>query len=506
VLLQPMPKPRFSKRQRWAWTLSVGGGLFAVLMFALSLILLLNSDLIMPGVRMLDVAIGGRSRARAADLLQQDWQQRTVALYANGPVPSVPLLALGVTLDDEAVVHSAYERGRSPDRIGALLKGKGRIDVPPIVQVDTALAEANLIALAPRFYVSPTDARLRVADRRVEAIQAVAGRTLDVGATVVWLERNALHAVLEGGFRPVFAPVQPEIPDLSDIVAQANAWLSSPFFIHAYDPISDETVDWAIEPTVWGTWLSLRVDPEDARQLALQVDAGGSRAFLATQVETLGGDRYLDLDSAIHAIEEAIAVRGPYARVRVYHRERRHVVQFGETMASIARDYGMPYPWVQQKNPGLGDALQPGQALTIPSPDVLLPLPIVENKRIVISISQQRMWAFEGGAVRWVWTISTGIPSSPTSPGVFQIQSHEPNAYAASWDLWMPHFMGIYRPVPTSNFMNGFHGFPTRDGSNLLWTGNLGYPVTYGCILVSTGNAAALYEWAQEGVIVEIQP
>jgi lipoprotein-anchoring transpeptidase ErfK/SrfK len=66
--------------------------------------------------------------------------------------------------------------------------------------------------------------------------------------------------------------------------------------------------------------------------------------------------------------------------------------------------------------------------------------------------------------------------------------------------------MGIYRPVPTSEFMNGFHGFPTRGGSQLLWTGSLGRPVTYGCILISSENAQTLYNWAETGVIVEIQP
>jgi lipoprotein-anchoring transpeptidase ErfK/SrfK len=135
-----------------------------------------------------------------------------------------------------------------------------------------------------------------------------------------------------------------------------------------------------------------------------------------------------------------------------------------------------------------------------------LPLPVVSYKRIVISISQQQMWAYEWGELQWAWTVSTGIGSSPTSPGVFQIQSHDTNAYAASWDLWMPHFIGIYRPVPASGFMNGFHGFPTRDGINLLWTGNLGYPVTYGCILLSSHNASVLYDWAEEGVVVEIRP
>jgi lipoprotein-anchoring transpeptidase ErfK/SrfK len=142
--------------------------------------------------------------------------------------------------------------------------------------------------------------------------------------------------------------------------------------------------------------------------------------------------------------------------------------------------------------------------ITIPSPDGLLPLPVVEGKRIVVSLSQQKMWAYENGAVKWEWPVSTGIASSPTAPGVFQVQTHEINAYAANWDLWMPHFIGIYRPVPTSDFMNGFHGFPTRNGSTLLWTDDLGHPVTYGCLLISSDNAALLYDWAEAGVVVEI--
>jgi lipoprotein-anchoring transpeptidase ErfK/SrfK len=70
----------------------------------------------------------------------------------------------------------------------------------------------------------------------------------------------------------------------------------------------------------------------------------------------------------------------------------------------------------------------------------------------------------------------------------------------------MPNFMGIYRPVPTADFMNGFHGFPTRNGSTLLWTGDLGHQVTYGCVLLSSENASLLYDWAEEGVVVEVQP
>ncbi|HRV91553.1 MAG TPA: L,D-transpeptidase, partial [Anaerolineae bacterium] len=82
---------------------------------------------------------------------------------------------------------------------------------------------------------------------------------------------------------------------------------------------------------------------------------------------------------------------------------------------------------------------------------------------------------------------------------------HETNAYAASWNLWMPDFIGIYRPVPTADFMNGFHGFPSRNGATLLWTNDLGHPVTYGCILVDSKHSGNLFEWAEAGVVVEIE-
>jgi LysM repeat protein len=299
--------------------------------------------------------------------------------------------------------------------------------------------------------------------------------------------------------------VPPAVTDASTVLAEANQLLANPLSIHAYDPITDEPLAWTVAPDVWGTWLSLGIDLADPTQLHWELDTERVQAFLAEQAATLGPDRYLASDEAVAAVRDAISTSW-YVPLRIYHHDRQHVVQSGDTFSKLARDYGIPYPWIQQANPGMGDTLYAGQVLTIPSPDALLPLPVVENKRIVVSLSDQKMWAYENGAVKWEWPVSTGIPSSPTSPGIFQVQTREPNAYASQWNLWMPYFMGIYRPVPTADFMNGFHGFPTRDGSRLLWTGDLGHPVTYGCILVSTENAVALYEWAQEGAVVKVQP
>jgi lipoprotein-anchoring transpeptidase ErfK/SrfK len=300
-------------------------------------------------------------------------------------------------------------------------------------------------------------------------------------------------------------PVAPVRTDAGPLVEKAQARLNEPLVLRARDPIRDESLWWTPPVEVWSMWLDLAVDPADRDNLLWDVDLEAVRAYVEGQADLIEPERHVEVDSVVKAVAQAMVEEDSGVSFRVYHRPTTHTVQLGETLASIARDHGFPYPWLEQANPGV-EALHPGQVIAIPSPDVLLPLPVAWHKRIVISIQQQRMWAYEWDKLAWEWTVSTGIPSSPTSPGVFQVQEHEENAYAASWDLWMPYFIGIYRPVPTASFMNGFHGFPTRDGTTLLWTGNLGYPVTYGCILVSTNNAAHLYGWAEPGVIVEIQP
>jgi LysM repeat protein len=492
------------------WGLVLVAGSLALLVLAamamITLALLYRSDLIMPGVQTLGVELGGKRKAEAVTILQQNWLARSVILDGGDTSWPVTLPMLGITLDAEATAQIAYQHGRSLATLKDVFKAKGRVDIAPVWRIDSTIAEANLQTLAPQFDLPAVDAGLQVVDGHVEATPAVSGRALDVAATLAWLEQNEAQVISQGRLNLVMVPVQPAVTDVSAAVAQANQLLANPLSIRGYDPITDQTQMWTIGPDVWGGWLSLGVDPDDATRLNWELNTENAETFLDAQAAELGSDRYLDLSEATTAIKDAVATHGSDVRVRIYHNSRQHIVQSGETLSSIARDYGIPYPWIQEANPGVADALYGGQVLTVPSPDVLLPLPVVENKRIVVSLSQQRMWVYEKGSLKWEWPLSTGISSSPTSPGVFQVQSHESNAYASNWNLWMPYFMGIYRPVPTSDFMNGFHGFPTRNGSTLLWTGDLGHPVTYGCILISTENAISLYEWAEEGVVVEVRP
>ena len=114
------------------------------------------------------------------------------------------------------------------------------------------------------------------------------------------------------------------------------------------------------------------------------------------------------------------------------------------------------------------------------------------------------MWTYENGQMLKEYVISTGVDESPTIPGVFQVQTHELEAYASVWDLYMPHFMGIYQGWP--GFWNGLHGLPTLSSGVQLWASVLGRKASYGCIILDLASADTVYHWAEDGVVVEIQP
>ena len=463
-----------------------------------------QADLIMPGVQTLGIPLGTQSRTQATSMLQAQWQEQVIVLTTADKTWLTSPQALGVTLDVEATVQRAYEQGRSVDSLVDVVLS-GETAVSPVWQMDVTTAEQHLYEVAPQFEIPPVDAGVQIVQGRAEAVAPQFGQQVNVEATMGWLVAHGAEAVVDGRLPVVIEPVEPAVFDVSPVVAQANQLLAMSLQVHAYDPVQDEAVDWTIAPEVWGNWVTVApLQPGKVEHFSWVVAEDKMAADLADMLHLADG-RFLNMDEMVAGVTQAVMGGDAAVQLRIYHPNQIHTVQAGETLSSIGRDYGIPYPWIQQANPNLGDALSVGQSLTIPSPDNMLPLPVIENKRIVISLSQQKVWVYENGSLQWEWVASTGIASSPTAPGIFQIQSHEENAYAGNWDLWMPSFMGIYQPVPTSSFMNGFHGFPTRNGYDLLWTGDLGHEVTYGCILLSNENAQTLFNWAEEGVIVEIE-
>jgi lipoprotein-anchoring transpeptidase ErfK/SrfK len=502
-----------------------------------------KGDRILPGVHVWGIDLSGQSTQQAADRLNQEWAERRIVLQDGEQKWSLPPDKLGLFLDAEATVRAAHSELRQegdPDQPRQLarqliasiasqyprlqqairwydptLTAPKRVELPPVWRFDGDVASETLRSLANQIEVLPQDATVRVVDGRVEGTPSSEGRALDISETLSGVESLAEKVALapaaagDAGeaaevLRLPTVPLEPTVKDVSPVVEEAAKLLANSISMALYDPITNERLTWNFPPEMTSKWLSFDLAPDDPSKVVWSVDEAGVVKSVAEQETAAGGGRYVDRQLTVPALIDAFENGKSEVRQRLYHYAKTHTVEPGETLSSIGFDYGIPYPWILAANPGMDEKVAAGQQITIPSVDDLVPLPVVENKRIKVSLSQQKMQAFENGAVKWEWPVSTGMKSSPTNPGVFQIQTHDPNAYAANWNLWMPEFMGIYRPVPSVDFMNGFHGFPSRDQRQILWTKNLGSPITYGCIMVSTDNAKLLYDWADEGVVVEI--
>jgi len=122
-------------------------------------------------------------------------------------------------------------------------------------------------------------------------------------------------------------------------------------------------------------------------------------------------------------------------------------------------------------------------------------------KRIEVDVSEQRLTAWEGDRLVYNFVCSTGKSGTPTKYGRFSVISKIPKAYGSAWDIWMPYWLGIYWAGGSEN---GIHGLPILSNGQTLWSGYLGQPISYGCIVLDTWAARQLYEWADIGTEVII--
>jgi lipoprotein-anchoring transpeptidase ErfK/SrfK len=123
------------------------------------------------------------------------------------------------------------------------------------------------------------------------------------------------------------------------------------------------------------------------------------------------------------------------------------------------------------------------------------------SKYILVDISEQHMYVYEGDTLAYSFVASTGM-NNATRTGLFHVQSKIPNAYGSTWNIWMPDWLGIYW---SGGLENGIHALPILPNGATLWAGYLGSPISFGCVVLSTYDAQVLYNWAEIGTPVEIR-
>jgi hypothetical protein len=122
------------------------------------------------------------------------------------------------------------------------------------------------------------------------------------------------------------------------------------------------------------------------------------------------------------------------------------------------------------------------------------------DKEIVISISQQSLWAYEDGTLVASTLVSTGVgnvPETVTPTGYFSVltkfvtETMDGNIGGEDYNVpdvpWVMYF---------DNSGNAIHG--------AYWHNNFGAPMSHGCVNLPLDVAEFLFGWAPEGTPVTI--
>ncbi len=136
-------------------------------------------------------------------------------------------------------------------------------------------------------------------------------------------------------------------------------------------------------------------------------------------------------------------------------------------------------------------------------------------RRVVVSLSQQRMVVYDGSRVMLTTLVTTGNKALPTPAGVYHIiEKRHPFTFISPWPQGSPYY---YAPSPVQYALlfdwRGLyiHDAPWRSvfgpGSNAhIGRPGQDYTGTHGCVNVPPNVAAWLYNWAPVGTIVQVVP
>ncbi len=123
------------------------------------------------------------------------------------------------------------------------------------------------------------------------------------------------------------------------------------------------------------------------------------------------------------------------------------------------------------------------------------------TKRIVVDVSEQKLYAYDKDNLFMEEAISTGLEFTPTPRGTFSVFKMTPSRF-------------MQGPIPgVSDQVYDLPGVPwnlyfTSGGAVIhgaYWHSHFGKPWSHGCVNLSPENAKKLYQWAELGTSVIVK-
>lgn len=131
-------------------------------------------------------------------------------------------------------------------------------------------------------------------------------------------------------------------------------------------------------------------------------------------------------------------------------------------------------------------------------------------KRIEVSISQQKLWAYQGDTVILTSLVSTGITPNDTEQGKFHVRIKYEKQDMQGFTNGTGEVVGFGEEAPPGTIPYGVEDVPNvmyinYDAEALhgaYWHNNFGVPMSHGCINLPLDVAAFLFGWAPLGTPV----
>lgn len=130
-----------------------------------------------------------------------------------------------------------------------------------------------------------------------------------------------------------------------------------------------------------------------------------------------------------------------------------------------------------------------------------LPAATGTGKRVVFSMSRQRVWLVGSAGVPQATYLVSGSLTNNLKPGRYDVYSRSRWAVGIDDSGVMQYFVRFTRG---ENAPIGFHSIPTKDGKALQKESQLGTPQSHGCIRARLADAKRLYQFAPPGTDVVV--
>ena len=153
---------------------------------------------------------------------------------------------------------------------------------------------------------------------------------------------------------------------------------------------------------------------------------------------------------------------------------------------------------------------------------------INDNKRIIVDISEQALYAYENNKILYKMKVSTGLTDTPTTANEYYITYKTPSRYMQGpnkENIEKENQKLIYNSTSTNNIklytststnIRDYYDLPgvpyvmyfSEDGSAIhgaYWHNNFGRHYSHGCVNLSILDSEKLYKWAESGTSVIIR-